>query len=51
MPSITRDSSKQAARGGDHFHGMEWRGRKWRAVGSVLAGSRDFWGRVDVGGC
>ena len=50
---MARTSSKQAACGGDRFHGMEWRGREWRATGDVRAGSRNFgsaWKLVDVDG-
>jgi hypothetical protein len=50
MPSTTSDSSKQAACGGDHFHGMEWRGQEWRAAGGVRTGSRDFQEHVEAGG-
>lgn len=49
MPRATWGSTKQAACGGDHFDGMEWREREWRAARG-FSGKRDFRERVDVGG-
>src|SRR3990167_4094454 len=50
MPSATWGSSKQAACGGDRFHGMEWLVRGWRVAAGVRTGSRDMRERVKVGG-
>jgi hypothetical protein len=50
MPSTTWGSSKQAACGGDRFHGMEWLGRGWRVAAGVRTGSRDLRERVEGGG-
>ncbi len=49
MPSTSRGSSKQAASGGDHFHGMEWLGGMACGRG-VRLGSRDFRERMEAGG-
>ena len=49
MPSSGKDGSKQAACGGDRFHGMEWLVRGWRVVAGVRTGSRDLRERVEVG--
>jgi len=53
MPSATWGSSKQAACGGDRFHGMEWRERDgaWPQVlrpGAAICGSA--WKSMDVDG-
>lgn len=50
MPSATWGNSKQAACGGDRFHGMEWLVRGWRVAAGVRTGSRDMRERVKVGG-
>src|SRR3546814_20445849 len=50
MPSTTGGSSKQAARGGDRFHGMEGLVREWRVAGGMRFGSGDSRERVEVGG-
>lgn len=47
---MARTSSKQAACGGDRFHGMEWRGREWRAVEGVRVGSRNVREHVEASG-